>query len=376
MGMRHGTALLVGVAAFLAGCGGAGMKAEAAAPQRISYSDLEGWNTDDQSAALDAFKRSCARILKLSPSAPLDTKGGDPLYGKAGAWQPACEAAMQVGDGAASANARGFFQHWFVPVRFPAEKGLLTGYYEPEMKGALTRHGVYQTPVLAPPAGFRMVSGGGNFPTRAEIENGALDANELAIAWLESPIDAFFLHVQGSGRVKLESGEIVRLNFAAKTGHPYTSIGKVLVERGEMPVEQVSMQTIRAWMERQPDKGRALTHENDSYIFFRILRNIDPGLGPPGAEGTNLTPGRSLAVDRAHHPLGTLLWLTTEHPAVDGNGTVPVARLMVAQDTGSAIKGRQRGDIFFGSGAEAGTIAGRMTAEGELVALVPKAIAP
>lgn len=376
MGMRHGAALLFGVAAFLVGCGGAAMKAEAAGPQRISYADLDGWNTDDQSAALGAFKRSCARILKLSPSAPLDTKGGDNLYGKAGDWQPACEAAMQVGDGAASANARGFFQHWFVPVRLPAEKGLLTGYYEPEMKGALTRHGVYQTPVLAPPAGFRMTEGGGNFPTRAEIESGALDANELAIAWLESPIDAFFLHVQGSGRAKLETGEIVRLNFAAKTGHPYTSIGKILVERGEMPLEKVSMQTIRAWMERQPDKGRALTHENDSYIFFRILRNIDPELGPPGAEGTNLTPGRSLAVDRSHHPLGTLLWLTTEHPTVDGSGAVPVARLMVAQDTGSAIKGRQRGDIFFGSGAEAGEIAGRMKAEGELVALVPKSIAP
>jgi membrane-bound lytic murein transglycosylase A len=221
-----------------------------------------------------------------------------------------------------------------------------------------------------------MVEGGGNFPTRAEIENGALDANALAIAWLESPIDAFFLHVQGSGRVRLETGEIVRLNFAAKTGHPYTSIGKVLVDRGELTMEEVSMQTIRAWMERQPDKGRALTHENKSYIFFRILRNIDAGLGPLGAEGTNLTPGRSLAVDRSHHPLGTLLWLTTEHPTVDGQDVVPVARLMVAQDTGSAIKGRQRGDIFFGSGDEAGEIAGRMKAEGELIALVPKAIAP
>lgn len=376
MGMRHGAVLLAGVAAFLVGCGGAGMRAEAAGPQRISFSDLAGWERDDQSAALEAFRRSCARILKLSPSAPLDTKGGDPLYGTAGDWQPACEAASQVGSGAAAANARGFFQHWFVPVRFPSEKGLLTGYYEPEMKGALTQHGPYRTPVLAPPPGFRMVEGGGNFPTRAEIENGALDTNGLAIAWLESPVDAFFLHVQGSGRVRLETGEIVRLNFAAKTGHPYTSIGKVLVDRGELTMEEVSMQTIRAWMERQPDKGRALTHENKSYIFFRILRNIDPELGPPGAEGTNLTPGRSLAVDRSHHPLGTLLWLTTEHPTVDGSDVVPVARLMVAQDTGSAIKGRQRGDIFFGSGTQAGEIAGRMKAEGELIALVPKAIAP
>src|SRR5690606_16721107 len=152
-------------------------------------------------------------------------------------------------------------------------------------------------------------------------------------------IDAFFLHVQGSGRVKLETGEIVRLSFAAKTGHPYTSIGKILVERGEMALEEVSMQTIRAWLAAHPAEGRALMRRNDSYIFFRILRDVDPDLGPPGAEGTNLTPGRSLAVDRSHHPLGVLLWLTTEHPTVDGQDVVPVARLMVAQDTGSAIKG-------------------------------------
>ena len=169
MGMRHGALLLAGVAAFLVGCGGAGMRAEAAGPQRLSFADLAGWNTDDQSAALAAFKRSCARIRKFSPSAALDTKGGDRLYGVAGDWQPACEAAMQVGDGAAAANARGFFQHWFVPVRFPSEKGLLTGYYEPEMKGALTRHGPYQTPVLAPPAGFRMVDGGVDFAALADI---------------------------------------------------------------------------------------------------------------------------------------------------------------------------------------------------------------
>ncbi len=348
----------------------------ASAATRLSWQEIDGWHTDDQSAALDAFKGSCARILKLSPSAPLDTKGGDPLYGKAGDWQPACEAAAKVGPGAGAANARGFFQHWFVPVRFPAQKGLFTGYYEPEMKGSLTRHGPYQTPVLAPPPGFRMVEGGGSFPNRAAIEDGALDTEKLALLWLESPIDAFFLHVQGSGRVKLETGEIVRLSFAAKTGHPYTSIGKLLVERGEMVLDEVSMQTIRAWLAAHPQEGRALMRENESYIFFRILRNVDPSKGPPGAEGVSLTPGRSLAVDRSKHPLGTLLFLTTEHPTVDGANFVAVRRLMVAQDTGSAIKGLQRGDIFFGSGAEAGEIAGRMKAEGELIALVPKEIAP
>lgn len=352
------------------------MRAEAApsAPVRLSFSDLEGWQTDDPSAALAAFSGSCARILKLPSSAPLDTKGGDPVYGRAGDWQPACEAAANVAPGAG--NARGFFQHWFAPVRLSGGPGLFTGYYEPEMKGSLTRHGVYQTPVLAPPPGFRMVEGGGSFPNRAAIEDGALETDKLALLWLESPIDAFFLHVQGSGRVKLETGETVRLTFAAKTGHPYTSIGKLLVEKGEMTLDEVSMQTIRAWLMAHPEEGRALMRRNESYIFFRVLRNIDPAMGPPGAEGVSLTPGRSLAVDRSHHPLGTLLFLTTEHPTVDGQGRVPVRRLMVAQDTGSAIKGVQRGDIFFGSGAEAGEIAGRMKAEGELIALVPKSVAP
>lgn len=376
--MRHSLRFLVLAGGIILSCfGGAHDMASAASssPARVPFSSLEGWGQDDQSAALAAFRHSCARILKLSPSAPLDVKGGDPLYGTAGDWQPACRAATtSVGPGAG--NARGFFQHWFVPVRFPAERGLFTGYYEPEMRGSMVRGGVYQTPVLAPPPGFRMVPGGGGFPTRAEIEDGALDTDGLALIWLESPIDAFFLHVQGSGRVRLPDERIVRLTFAGKTGHDYTSIGKLLVERGEMPLEEVSMQTIRAWMEKHPAEGRALMRMNDSYIFFRILNDVDPDLGPPGAEQVNLTPGRSLAVDRSHHPLGTLLWLTTAHPTVDGSGTVPVTRLMVAQDTGSAIKGRQRGDIFFGSGRDAGEIAGRMKAEGELIALVPKEIAP
>ncbi len=376
------TALILAACVVAAGAAGAlpwmkgWMRAEAApgAATRMSFSDIDGWARDDQSAALAAFRRSCARIVSLPAAAPLDTKSGDTFYGRAGDWQPACHAAALVAPGAN--NARGFFQHWFVPVKYADEQGLFTGYYEPEMKGALTRGGVYQTPVLRAPPGFRMVAGGGSFPARAAIEDGALDTEKLALVWLESPIDAFFLHVQGSGRVKLETGETVRLSFAAKTGHPYTSIGKLLIDRGELTRETVSMQTIRAWLLAHPADGRALMRQNQSYIFFRILRNVKADAGPPGAEGVNLTPGRSLAIDRAYHPLGTLLWLTTAHPTVDGSGSVPFARLMVAQDTGSAIKGRQRADIFFGSGTDAGEIAGRMKADGELIALVPKDIAP
>jgi len=340
----------------------------------MSFADLAGWTEDDHAAALAAFARSCARIAELDAGAPLDGKtGAGSIYGRAGDWQPACAAALQP---VARGSARGFFEHWFVPVRLPAETGLFTGYYEPEMRGALTRHGPYQTPVLAPPPGFKMRAGGAGFPTRREIEDGALDHDALALVWLESPVDAFFLHVQGSGRVRLENGETVRLAFAAKSGHEYTSIGKVLIDRGAIRREDVSMQTIRAWLEANPAAGRDVMRQNDSYIFFRLLRNTDPALGPPGAEGVNLTPRRSLAVDRTLHPLGSLFWLTTRHPTPDGRGEVPFAHLMVAQDTGSAILGRQRGDIFFGSGDEPGEIAGRMKAEGTLVALLPKTIAP
>ncbi|MBX3489749.1 MAG: MltA domain-containing protein [Parvibaculum sp.] len=375
--MRRAARLLFSgfvVIAVLSCAPGATVMDARADARAISFADLPGWADDDHAAALATFARSCTRIAGLDASAPLDSKTGtSPIYGRAGDWQPACAAALQT---VAPGSARGFFEHWFQPVRLAAERGLLTGYYEPEMRGALTRHGPYQTPVLAPPPGFAMRAGGAGFPTRAEIEDGALDHNALALIWLESPVDAFFLHVQGSGRVRLENGETVRLAFAAKSGHEYTSIGKVLIDRGAIPREEVSMQTIRAWMEANPVEGRDVMRQNQSYIFFRILRDIDPELGPPGAEGVNLTPRRSLAIDRAHHPLGALFWLTTRHPTPDGRGEVPFAHLVVAQDTGSAIKGVQRGDIFFGSGDEPGEIAGRMKAEGELTALVPKTIAP
>ncbi|MDP2125160.1 MAG: MltA domain-containing protein [Parvibaculum sp.] len=339
----------------------------------MRFADLPGWADDDHAAALAAFSRSCTRIARLDAAAPLDAKTGtSSIYGRAADWQPACAAALQP---IAPGSARGFFEHWFQPVRLPAARGLFTGYYEPEMRGALTRHGPYQTPVLAPPPGFAMRAGGAGFPTRGEIEDGALDHGSLALVWLESPVDAFFLHVQGSGRVRLENGETVRLAFAAKSGHEYTSIGKVLIDRGAIPREDVSMQTIRAWIDANPVEGRNVMRQNDSYIFFRILRNVDPELGPPGAEQVNLTPRRSLAIDRDHHPLGALFWLTTRHPSPDGRSEIPFAHLVVAQDTGSAIKGVQRGDIFFGTGAEAGEIAGLMKAEGLLVALLPKSIA-
>lgn len=352
------------------------------ARETLSFAELDGWLADDQSAALAAFRRSCARILRLDDDAPLDGKGADAaFYGRVGDWRPACAAAADVAAGADA--ARTYFERWFAPVRFGGENRpapLFTGYFEPEMKGALSEGGLYRTPVLGlPPAFAEARAAGETLPARAAIEDmlrtGALDRAN-ALVWLADPVDAFFLHVQGSGRVRLPDGRLLRLAFAAKNDRPYTSIGKLLIERGAIPREEVSMQTIRAWLAAHPADIEPLLRRNESYIFFKVLDGVDAETGPPGAEQVNLTPGRSLAVDRRFHPLGGLLWLDTRAPEPHGPGTVVLRRLMVAQDTGTAIRGLQRADVFWGAGPQAAEIAGRMKEPGELIALIPKDIAP
>jgi len=346
----------------------------AAEAKVLSYADLQGWSEDRQAEALEAFRRSCQRIRKLSPDAPLDRKNRHAaLYGKAGDWQPACNAMLQM-QGKDDLAARAFFEKWFLPVALfekPDVKPLFTGYYEPELNGSLTRGGPYQTPLLAPPPGFVAARARGETgPSRAAIEAGALDAEKLALLWLDDPIDAFFLHVQGSGRVRLPDGKIERVGFAAKNGLPYTSIGKVLIERGALSREAVSMQSIRAWLALNPDQAREIMQKNESYIFFKKLEDMPADYGPLGAEGVPLTTARSLAVDREYHPMGTLLWLDSRFPKAGGSG--PLHRLMVAQDTGTAIRGIHRGDVFWGSGEEAARLAGHMNERGRLTALLPR----
>ena len=342
--------------------------------QVVSFSSLAGWTTDHQGETLAAFRRSCARIMNLSPGSPLDGKlQGATIYGVARDWRDACAAAEQVAPG--DAAARAYFEAHFQPVRFAtSQTGLFTGYYEPEMDGARQRGGIYQTPVLATPPGFKALREEGRLlPTRAEIEEGALNGKAMPIVWLADPVDAFFLHVQGSGRIRLSDGTTMRLAFAGKNGQPYTSIGKVLIARGAIAPEDVSMQTIRAWLNGHRDEMPGILRQNESYIFFRELGGMDDALGPLGAEGINLTPGRSLAVDRSEHPLGALLWLNSVQPSSD-NQYLPLQRLMVAQDTGTAIKGIQRGDVFWGSGEGPGHIAGLMKSPGELFALLPRGL--
>jgi membrane-bound lytic murein transglycosylase A len=214
------------------------------------------------------------------------------------------------------------------------------------------------------------------YATRAEIEAGALDPAGLALVWLDDPVDAFFIHIQGSGRVKLDAGGDLRIGYDGQNGHPYTSIGRVLMDEGALETGKVSMQTIRAWLAAHPDQLRRVLDADASYIFFKALPIDDPLLGPPGAQEVPLTPGRSLAVDRRFHALGAPMWLETSLPADDaGTPGEAFRRLMIAQDTGGAIRGPVRGDVFFGFGAEPTRLAGWMKQEGRLHVLLPRALA-
>lgn len=356
-----------------------------------SFSDIEGWESDDLGASLATFRRSCARILAAPGPRALDPKTGSAsLYGQIADWQPICQQALSDG---AMADPKGFFEAGFMAfaVARPSGEptGLITGYYEPEVEASLRREGSYQTPLLARPDNLLRLDLGefdpslrgesvrgrienGRFvpyPDRAAINRGALSADRLAVAWLADPVDAFFIHIQGSARLVLPDGDVVRVGFAGKNGRPYTAIGKMLVERGALARDAVTMQSIRDWLAANPDEIEIILEANQSYIFFNIVPIGDAGLGPTGAGGVPLTSGRSLAVDRRIHGLGAPIWVQADLE-LGASG-----RLMVAQDTGTAIRGAVRGDYFWGSGAEAGAKAGETNAQGRFWTLIPRALA-
>ncbi|MCC7259646.1 MAG: murein transglycosylase A [Alphaproteobacteria bacterium] len=340
------------------------------------FDDLPGWKNDTHAEALTAFKRSCAVFLK---------RGSGPAIGEVAAWLPACKAANTVPSN--DDAARRYFETWFAPFRAGNRgeaEGLFTGYYEIALRGSRTKTPRYSTPLYKRPpdlvtvelgdfreklAGERIAGRVKNgkltpFEDRAKIEDGALAGKGLEIAWVDDPVDAFLLHVQGSGRVKMEDGSTLRLNYDGQNGHPYVSIGKILINEGEIPREQMSTPALRAWLESHPQRVREILDTNPSYVFFRE----STGDGPLGAQGVAVTPGRSLAVDKKFIPLGVPLWLDTTLPSSE-----PYRRLMIAQDTGGAIRGPVRGDIFFGYGEAAGATAGLMKNPGEYYLLLPKA---
>ena len=357
-----------------------------------AFADLEGWREDRSSEALPAFLGSCIGTPKEGSGGGLGTI----LAGAAGLWRELCReaAALPPGDDAA---VRRFLERNFSPWQITNRgdrDGLFTGYYEPELAGARKKKAPFVHPVYLAPrdqlvvdlgdfkrdlAG-RKITGmmrGGTFRPywdRAEIESGALAGRGLEMLWVEDPVALFFLQIQGSGRVALADGSIVRIGYAGQNGHDYTAIGKVLIERGELTREEVSLQTIRHWLRTHPAEADEVMRANRSYVFFRVL----PG-APVGAAGVELTPGRSLAIDTRFLPFGLPLWLDATLPALPELGRLeetPLRRLMVPQDRGGAIKGPVRGDLFWGAGAEAEAIAGRMKQPGRLWLLWPKRLPP
>ncbi|MDZ4868698.1 MAG: murein transglycosylase A [Alphaproteobacteria bacterium] len=363
--------------------------------KRAAFADLNGWASADVRSAFVAFVGSCKRITVRVDG---DALGGTAAYGKVGEWRAACAAAVQVKAPSAE-SARQFFEAHFVPAQAfnRAEPvGLFTGYYEPELAGSRKPGGRFTTPLYARPADLVSVDLGSFRPalkgeriagrvdgdklvpydTRAAIESGALKDRSAPIAYVDDAAAAFFLHVQGSGRVRFADGSVVRVAYDGQNGHPYTAVGRVLVERGEIAREALSMQTIRAWLKANPKKAPALMNENASFVFFKEQALDDPTLGAEGAQGVPLTSEASLAVDLRFHALGAPMWVDGTAPADDEKAPdVAFSRLMVAQDTGGAIRGPVRGDVYWGSTARAESVAGRMAHKGQLYVFVPKAVA-
>lgn len=342
-----------------------------------AFADLPGWSDDRHAEALVAFQRSCAAVNK--PAAKAQNQSLPiPPFAQGSAWGPACAAAGRVGR--ADSVARAFFERHFrvwLAASTAAADGLITGYYEPTLRGCLRPRPGCRVPLYRPPpelaaAAVAPAAAPGTppmLPSRAEIEAGALAGRGLELLWVTDPIDAFFLHIQGSGRVILDDGRAVGVGYAGKNGHPYTAIGRELVRRGALAPDGVSMQSIRAWLAANPADAPAVMALNASYVFFRQ----GDGAGPVGTQGVVLSPGRSLAVDPAHIPLGVPVFLDTTDPLTPG---APLRRLVIAQDTGGAIRGPLRGDLFWGAGAQAEAAAGRMKERGRFYLLLPAGVSP
>ena len=358
---------------------------------RVAWRDIAGWYEDDLLQAFNAFRASCkpiaAQVKPAAESKALGLSLRDP-----------CRVA-KTAEISNAARARAFFEAQFVPLRISRlgeAEGFVTGYYEPVIEGSRAQTDVYTVPVYRRPSNlfvrgvkadavglpnkgqvFRKIGRRKLVPyyDRAEIEDGAVAGRGLEICWLKNQTDLLFAQIQGSARVRLEDGSTVRINYDAHNGYPYTPVGRILVERNIIPRDQMSMHRIREWMEQNPDGANELRRQNRSYVFFRevTLSDRDEAVG---AQGVPLTPGRSIAVDKSLHVYGTPFFIEGELPIESEQSKTPFRRLMVAQDTGSAIVGPARADLYFGAGVDAGKVSGRLRHGMRFVMLVPKSLDP
>jgi len=357
----------------------------------VPWTDIAGWSEDDHLQAYKAFRVSC-RPIAAQRNLPADHKAlGISL-------RDPCRAAKAL-DISDRARARAFFEERFLPLRISRlgeDDGFVTGYYEPVIDGSRTQTDVYNVPVYRRPSNlfvrgfkqdavglpnkgqvFRKIGRRKLVPyyDRAEIEDGAIAGRGLELCWLRDQTDLLFTQIQGSARVRLEDGSTMRINYDAHNGYPYTPVGRILIDRGIVPKEQMSMQKIREWMDQNPDGAKELRRQNRSYVFFREVHLSDKDEAV-GAQGVPLTPGRSIAVDKTLHVYGTPFFIGGELPIESEQSKTPFHRLMIAQDTGSAIVGPARADLYFGAGVDAGRVSGRLRHNMRFVMLVPKSLDP
>lgn len=328
----------------------------------VDFFNLSGWDYDNHEDALMAFRKSCSVLAKKSRPATNESR----IDIKTSIWGSLCQDAEMA---SGKIRAKDFFERRFVPYRIVGnnkEEGLFTGYYEPFLYGSLRKTGRFKYPVYAAPPELK-----NNKPyyTRAEIDKGAIANRGLELLWVDDPVMLFFTHIQGSGRVRLENGKELRMGYADKNGQPYVSLGKIIGDEGYLPKDGIDFFTIREWFYNNPEKAPSLMQRNPSYVFFRVIEKDEV----IGAAGVPLTPKRSIAIDNNFIPYGLPLYMETTLPSKNG-GQIPFNRLMIAQDTGSAIRSPVRADIFFGAGKDAEYLAGNMKNYGVYTLLVPKEI--
>ena len=328
----HGALRILGVVAA--------MSAAPAHAEMLDFDALDGWYDDNHAEALVTFLRTCDLIDEPD-------------------WRPICAVAADVPQD--DTSARSFFELFFRPVVVGKPPALFTGYFEPELDGSPVRTGRFQYPIYRRPPELR---DGTVYHSRQAIETGALAGRGLELAWLDDPVDVYFLQVQGSGRIRMTDGTVIRVGYAGANGHAYRSVGQEMVRRGTHTMDQVSAPEIANYVRGNPAAGKELLQTNPSYVFFRKIATLGPKDGPIGAMGRSITTLRSVAIDPKFTPLGAPVW-------IEKDGRAPMRRLMIAQDTGGAIKGMQRADIFYGTGRGAGDAAGTVKDPGRMVLLVP-----